>query len=382
MIRRKFFHHFHTCRPQGIHLGQGIYTLVRQHFDKFDKYPCGTLCVVHCAMMIFQRNIQGLGHCVQSVFGLVRKQHPCDAHRIHIGKHLSGHFFLLSHRPIAALRCLRHKASRLCRQSKAPDIFNDKTHVKPCVMSHQNAPPGKGKKLWHHLFNTGSILNHVILNACKLFNLKGNRHLRIDKGGETFCDLSSTDFHRSNFYDTIIHRRKTSCLYVKNDKVFLQLLSFVPCDNFFQIIHQIGFHPIYHFEKVLLIGAFVPCFQAFLLLLAPQVIPYMIGVRISLHHTMIRYGYGPVAPLVGAFYNVLHFGHPVHITHFGMTMKLHSLMRRSVHTGRGKIRRLLNPHKGPYGNLMVKFIQGCHSLDFHKSTRFQVPHQFFYKFIF
>ena len=39
----------------------------------------------------------------------------------------------------------------------------------------------------------------------------------------------------------------------------------------------------------------------------------------------------------------------IHITHFGMTMKLHSLLRAGIHPGSGKIGNLLNSRNGTDG---------------------------------
>ena len=56
----------------------------------------------------------------------------------------------------------------------------------------------------------------------------------------------------------------------------------------------------------------------------------MIGVRKGLHHAVIGNGDRRMPPLIGALYQILRLGNAVHIAHLRMTVKLYSLLRRSV----------------------------------------------------
>ena len=351
MVCREFFYQIHAGGTFCVQLPQSADVLLPQHLNKPDKNPRRTLCVIHRPVVILQRNVQGLGHRIQSVFGLVGQQHPGNAHRVHISERLL--------RPAGL-------------QSLPPCVLQDETHVKPCIMGHKHASPAELQKFRQYFLNQTGILYHIIVNARELLDLKGNGHLRIDKCGKSVLYLPAADLHRTDFNNAIVNRRKTRGLNVKNHKVLVQSLSLVPCDNLFQIVHQVGFHTIDNLKKILPVRSFLPCLFAPVFLRLIQALPHMVGVRESLYHAMIRYGYGAVPPFVSPLHNVLGLGHTVKITHLGVTVQLHPFVCCHIHAHSGKIQYLFDPHQRAYGELMVKFVQHSHTLDLYKGPCFQI----------
>ena len=63
----------------------------------------------------------------------------------------------------------------------------------------------------------------------------------------------------------------------------------------------------------------------------------MVGIRKGLHITMVCDGYSLVSPFHGTLYDVLDIRDTIHITHLGMAVKLHTLVRAVVHPDCGKV---------------------------------------------
>ena len=98
--------------PHGVDFCQSIRPLLQEHLAQFNENLRGTFRIVHRTMMIFQRNIQGLCHRIQSMFRLVGQKHPGNAHGIHIGN--------------------------VGFDSLPSGIFQNKTHIKVGIVRHQN----------------------------------------------------------------------------------------------------------------------------------------------------------------------------------------------------------------------------------------------------
>ncbi len=99
-----------------------------------------------------------------------------------------------------------------------------------------------------------------------------------------------------------------------------------------QVVHQIGFHPVDHLEKVLLVRVRIPRLFAPVLFRLPQIFPDMVGVRKGLHHAVIRDGDRRMPPLISPLDNIPGLRHAVHIAHFRMAMQLHPLAHTGIQT--------------------------------------------------
>ncbi len=370
MVGGKLFDQIHAGRPQFVQLRQVVNPPAFQHLNQLQENPCGAFRIIHCPVMIFQGNIQRLGHGIQSMFRLVGKEHPGNAHRVNV----------------SALRTFCRRTPGLPGTGNgkflSSGIFLDETHVKSRVMGHKDTAPAKLQEFRQHFFYLRGVLHHIIPDSGEFFYLKRDRHPRIDKCRITVRDLPSADLHRPDFYNAVIHRGKTRGLNVKDHKILIQGLPPVPGDNFLQVVHQVGFHPVNDFEKFLLVRRIFPFFLAFRFFRLPQILPHMIGIGKTLHHTVVCYGDGPVSPFVGAFHNILCLAHPVKIAHFGVAVQLHALVERPVHPHRGEILNFPDAGEGAYGQLMVKFIQRGNPFEFYERSRLQTVQQFLHKFIF
>ena len=191
-------------------------------------------------------------------------------------------------------------------------------------MSHQYRIPDKLQKLRKHRLNLRRLHHHGIGNAGKLGNFKWNRNFRIHKGTEFVRNPSILHLHSSNFNNLILNRTKACGLQVKHHESPIQFLALLVDGNILQVIHQISLHSVNNLKRIVLI----------------QRLYVMVGIRESLHHSVVSNGNGLVPPVMSAFYDGFYIRYPIHITHFCMTVKLHPLFRRSVLPGNGKIRYL------------------------------------------
>ena len=148
-----------------------------QHFHKFYKYFRCSSCIVHCPVMIFQRNIQGLCHNIQFEPGQSRQKDPGHRHRIH--------------------------RSEIRLDSLTAAVLLNKTDIKRCVMSYQSCVPHKGEERRQSLFNPRCINNHGISDTGKLSDPEGNRHSGVYKGTESVCNFPFFHFHCTDLYNFV-----------------------------------------------------------------------------------------------------------------------------------------------------------------------------------
>ena len=289
------------------------------------------------------------------MLGLSRQEHSGNSHRIHIGV--------------------------LCGKTLSSGIFHDKAHVKICIVGHQHTAPGKLQEAGQGLLHGRRIRNHIVPNPRQLFDLEGDRHLRIDEHRKAVHNLTAADLHRADLYDSVFHRGKARGLNIEHHKILLERLTSVICDNLPQIVHKISLHPVQNLKKVLLVRRFFPRLRPFSLLRLPQILPDMICIGKTLHHPVIRNGHSSVPPLMRPLHNILRFGDAVHIAHLRVAVQLYSPVRRRIHTRGGKVFDFFNAVDGADGQVMVEFIQIHHTLQLHKRPRLQRSHKLFHKLV-
>ena len=208
--------------------------------------------------MILKRNVQRSRHNIQLELGQRRKQDPGHSHRIHISK-------------------LRHNILIAA-------VLLNEPHIESCIVSHQNCIPHKIQELLQHHLNARRIHHHLVRNPGQLRNLKRDRYLGIDKGTEPLCDLPPLYFHCSDFYDLIFDGTEPCGLKIKDNIHVIQGLSSLTHGHILQIVHKIAFHAIDYFKRVILIKPFQK----------------MIGVRESLHHSMVCDRNRLMPPVIGS----------------------------------------------------------------------------------
>ena len=148
-------------------------------------------------------------------------------------------------------------------------VFHDETHIKISIVRHQHSIFAEIQKLRQDNIDCRLTNHHIILDTRQFFNLKGNRHLRIDKSGKTFRNLPRRHFDRTNFNDSVIDRRKARRLNIEYNKRSLEALSFIIRHDFPQIVYQISFHAIDNLKKALFIRLFFSRLFSLILLCLP-----------------------------------------------------------------------------------------------------------------
>ena len=98
----------------------------------------------------------------------------------------------------------------------------------------------------------------------------------------------------------------------------------------------------------------------------------MIGIRKSLHNTVIRDGKRRMSPFLCTFQDILYVGDRIHIAHFGMAMQLHTFDGSFVHTLLRKIIPFFDPEDGRHGNILGKGIKPRRPQDLYKRPCFEI----------
>ena len=336
MVRRQPFDRLPAARIQLINALQCSDSLFSEHFQKFQENLGRSLCIVHSAMMILQRNPQCFRHCIQCMLRLIRQQQTGDSDCIH--------------------------RSKLTFQFLPPGIFRHKTHIEDRIVSHQYTPLTELQKLRQNLFYHRGIHHVIVTDTCQFLNPKGNGSLRIYKSRKPVCNLPTGNFYCPDFYDFIVYRRKSCRLQVKYHIVPVQPLSFTICNHIFQIIYNIGFHPINNLKETARIRILLSGFLPFRLFRFPEPFPHMIGIGKCLNDAMVCNGNRRMPPLIGPLDQIFCIGHAVHITHLRMTMELHPFLLTVVHPAHRKITDLFHTCNRTYRQFIVKPVNSGHTL--------------------
>ena len=214
-------------------------------------------------------------------------------------------------------------------------------------MGHHDGALAELQEPGQNLFDRRLLHHHLVADARQLLDLEGNRRPGIHKGAEPVRDLPLFHADRADLNDTVILGAKTRGLDVEDHISRVQALAPGVLHDILQVVYQIALHAVNDFEGVPLVQT-------------------VAGVRIGLHHAVIRHSDGRMAPGFGPLDDILHIGDAVHIAHLRMAVELHPLDLASVHAGRTEIRRLLDAHHSSYVQLIVKAVLGREPADLHK----------------
>ena len=221
-------------------------------------------------------------------------------------------------------------------------------------MRHKRRLTDKIKKCRKCLLNLWSLQYHVICNVRELLNLKRDWDLRIDKRTESIHDRPVRDFNRPDLYDPVFRRAESGCLNIKYNKRVIQCLSLFVDSDLCQVVYKICFHPIYDLKWILLVKSF----------------HIMIGIREGLHYAMVRNGDRLMSPVMCPRHKRLRLRYSVHITHFRVAVKLHTLLWAGILPRCRKVTDLTDTHNGTDRQLSIKLINRRHSFDLQKSAFF------------
>ena len=184
-------------------------------------------------------------------------------------------------------------------------------------MGGQGPVPGKGQKGPQGLLLRGSSLQHLVGDAGKTDNFRGQNPLRRDKGIEGIGDLPVFQHHRADFNNDLIFSIQAGGLNIKTDNFLVEGGVHRPVDGHpvVHIVNKIGLHPIQNLNFL----SGVP------------------GVGEGLGHTVVGDGDGRMSPGLRPLDYVLvraqlgcHTGEGVHGGHGGMKVELHPLFRGGV----------------------------------------------------
>ena len=223
-------------------------------------------------------------------------------------------------------------------------------------MGHHHTALTKLQKFRQYFFNGRRIDHHGIIDTGQLLNTERNWHFLVDKSGKTVCDLTFFYFYSTDFNDLTGQSRETSCLNIKNNKIPIQSLAFGICNHSFQIIDQISFHAIEHLEIRLFRHTSTPGIKA------------MVRLRERLYNPMVCDGNCLMPPLIGSFYQCFCICDTIHITHLGMAVQLHSLLRTGICSCCCKICYFLDSCNISDGQLTVKSVNSRNALQFQESS--------------
>ena len=215
-------------------------------------------------------------------------------------------------------------------------------------MGDEHAALTEIQKFRKHLLDPGSAKNHLVADACELFDLERNGLLRIYECTEPVRDLPVLHLHSPDLNDLVVHRAQTCSLQVKDYTGAVKTLPSGIFHHFLQIIHQITFHPVDNL-KILILGNGVA------------------GFCKCLHAAVVRDGQRRHSPFLRPLQKHRRIGHAVHIAHLRMAVELHSLFAGIIHAFCCKISGLPNARHGADGQLVIETVQRRQTLDLHKA---------------
>ena len=292
-------------------LAQGKHLPVLQKRKHFQVDLCRALGVIHCPVMVFQRDIQALRDRIEGIFGMSGLQGPGNTERVH--------------------------SRKTAGETQTGCIGADKADVKGDIMSHQDGSLTEAEEMRQDDVDCLGPGDHIVADPGQLLDLKGNGDLRVDKLGKPVPDLAVHDPDSPDLYDPVLFRRKTGRLQVEhNDRPLLersvQVLFREGIHTFGQIVDQIAFDAVEDLKEVLAVHGGQTLFRTLFVFSLQEILAYMTGIRKSLDIAVIRDGNGGHPPLEGAFDQVFALRNAVHITHLGVAVELDTFYGGIVRT--------------------------------------------------
>ena len=283
-----------------------------EHLDKFDKDLCRTCGIIHRTVMVLQRHTDRLCNRIELVAVELRQQKTRHRDRIRYGK--------------------------VTREMQILTVFLDKAHIKLRIVCHHDTAFAEFHKLRQNLPDQRCVHHHVVTDACQFLNIKRNRNLRIHKRRKPLRDRSVLHFYRTDFDNLIFLWAKAGRLQIKDDKITAEILPLRVFDDALCIVHKIRLHAVDQLE-------IRPLWNR------------MVSDRKCLHRTVIRDREAVMSERDCLRDNITDIRHTIHVTHLCMTVQLHTLAHRLIHTLCREIRNFLDTHDGCHCQLMVKTVE-------------------------
>ena len=157
-------------------------------------------------------------------------------------------------------------------------------------MRYKDSIADKLQKLREDRLDRRIFHDHLICDARKIRDLKGDRALRIDKGAEPVHDLAVHHFDCPDLNDPVSDGTESCRLNIENNICIIQrLLSGIDGD-IRQIIHHISLHTVDHLEGIV----------------RRKRLDIVIRVRERLRDTVVCDRDGRMPPVMSPFYDILH----------------------------------------------------------------------------
>ena len=134
--------------------------------------------------------------------------------------------------------------------AKKLTVSHDKAHIKIGIVSNQRSTLTELHKFRQDHFDGLGICHHSIVDPRQILDSERNRHPGIDKLGKTGCNLPLFHPDGTDLYYFIFHRGKTGGLYIKNNKITVNGLTFGTIHDILQIVHKISLYAVDHLEII------------------------------------------------------------------------------------------------------------------------------------
>ena len=179
---------------------------------------------------------------------------------------------------------------------------------------------------------------------------------RVYKGAEFVFQHSVHNSDRAYFGYAVYGSGKSGCFEVESDYFIFKGNVRIPVDCFYGVVHIVSLNAENRLEAFIL-----------------ESIYGVHNLRKALHHSVIRYGNSPVAPVMGTLHQLFGRGYSVHLGHICMHVEFKAFLRLIVSP--------VNPFNFTYisgsnGYVMLIFIKGSFTVYEDSRSRFQGEHVF------
>ena len=153
---------------------------VMKHVQELEEDRCSALCIVHCPVVMPQRNVQRFCNRVQLEPAQVRKQTSGNCHCIRIGE--------------------------IMRNAETVTVFFNETDIEEYIVSDQSSTVTKFHERRKDLVDCVRILHHRIIDRRQLLDPERDRDLRIHEFREPSGNLSVFDSDCTDLNDPVVDR--------------------------------------------------------------------------------------------------------------------------------------------------------------------------------
>ena len=185
-------------------------------------------------------------------------------------------------------------------------------HVEVGVVGDQRAVSGEVHEQPQRLFLRRRALHVALADAGQLGDVRGDRHLRVNKGVELAHDLPAGEDHRSDLGHAVALRVEAGRFDIEGDKLGVEPQAALADDGAVavHVVGEVALHAVDDLHTVLL--------------------PRRPHVREGLRHAVVCHGDGRHAPVGRALDDLVRVGERVECGKAGVHVQLHAFFLRLV----------------------------------------------------